>query len=122
MARAIGSIDDLGRPVVRVEIPGRDDLLAVVDTGFNRSLMLLAGQAAEFGFAPNAKTELVELGTGAKVEVRRASGLIRWLGREMRVDALISNVAPPLYRPDMARALIGTELLAECRLVVDFVD
>ena len=74
MAKVTGSVDDLGRPVVRVEVPGHDGFLAVIDTGFNRSLMLLAAEAAAMGFALREETETVELGTTARVEVRSGVG------------------------------------------------
>ena len=51
MAKVIGSIDDLGRPVIRIEVPDRGGFLAVVDTGFNRSLLLLMTEAQAMGFA-----------------------------------------------------------------------
>jgi hypothetical protein len=38
----------------------------------------------------------------------------------MVVEALISNEPPAVHRPDSARALIGTELLANCLLLIDF--
>jgi hypothetical protein len=66
------------------------------------------------------RTESVELGTSAHTEVRRGSGMIQWLGREILVEAFISNEPLAAHRPDMARALIGTELLAGCLLLVDF--
>ena len=40
----------------------------------------------------------------------------------IRIAAPISNEPPAVHRPDMARALIGTELLAGCLMLVDFVD
>ena len=120
MAKIIGSVDDLGRPIIRLEVPGRDGLVAVVDTGFNRSLLLLATDALSLGFAIKQKTEIVELGTTERVTVRRASGEIFWLGKKLRVEALISNEPTPVYRPDTARALIGTELLFGTLLLVDF--
>jgi predicted aspartyl protease len=120
LAKIIGSVDDLGRPIIRLEAPGRDGLAAVVDTGFNRSLLLLAADALALGFAIKQKTEIVELGTTERVSVRRASGEIFWLGRKLRVEALISNEPTPIYRPDTARALIGTELLSGTLLLVDF--
>jgi predicted aspartyl protease len=120
LAKVVGTVDDLGRPVVRIEVPGRDGFLAVVDTGFNRSLLLQAAEAVAMGFSIEERTESVELATTAKVDVRRAVGTIRWLDRRVAVDALISNEPLGTHRPDMARALTGTELLTGCLLLVDF--
>ncbi len=120
MAKIIGSVDELGRPVVRVEVPSHDSFLAVIDTGFNRSLMMQAAEAAAIGFDVSKRTQVVELSTTETVEVEQATGKIWWLDREVWVDALISNEPSIAYRPDTARALIGTELLADCLLLVDF--
>jgi hypothetical protein len=120
LAKIVGSVDDLGRPVVRVEVPGHDGFLAVVDTGFNRSLLLQPAQARELGFVISEETETVELGTTARADVRQSQGTIVWLGRELRIEAYISNEPPATHRPDTARALLDTELLADCLLLVDF--
>jgi hypothetical protein len=122
LAKIIGSVDDLGRPVVRVEVPGRDGLLAVVDTGFNRTLMLQHDEAITLGFEFTGLNEYVELGTTAISKVQRATGSIEWLGKIVSVDAFVSTEPPATYRPDTARALIGTELLRDCLLLVDFAE
>ena len=120
MAKLVGGVDELGRPIVRVDVPGHDGFLAVVDTGFNGSLMLQRSEATTQGFLGNKRLAVVELGTTAQVVVEKATGSISWLGRELRVEALISNQPAPIQRPDTARALLGTELLADCLLLVDF--
>ncbi len=120
MAKIIGSVDELGRPVVRIDVPGHDSLLAVVDTGFNRALMLQHDQAITLGFAFTGLNEYVELGTSSISKVERATGRIEWLGRAIAVDAFVSAEPPATHRPDTARALLGTELLQDCLLLVDF--
>jgi hypothetical protein len=120
LPKVIGSVDDLGRPIVRIEVPDRDGFLAVVDTGFNRSLLLLAMEAQAMGFAVTEDTETVELGTAMRTRVLRARGMIRWFDRNIEVEALVSDEPMPASRQDTARALAGTELLANCLLQVDF--
>jgi predicted aspartyl protease len=120
LPKIIGHIDDLGRPVIRIEVPGRDGFLAIVDTGFNRSLMLQASVAEAIGFVITEEAEIVELGTTARVEVRQGFGTMRWLDQDIRVEALISNEKLTVHRPDTARALIGAELLAQCLVLVDY--
>jgi predicted aspartyl protease len=121
LAKVIGSVDELGRPVVRIEVPDREGFLAVVDTGFNRSLLLLISEAQAMGFVVTEDAEIVELGTAVKTKVLRASGMVRWLDRTIQVEALVSDEPMPVSGRDTARALVGTELLANCRLLVDFV-
>jgi predicted aspartyl protease len=121
LAKVIGYVDDLGRPVVRIEVPGRDGFLVVVDTGFNRSLLMQASEVEAMGFTITENTVRVELGTTVGADVHRAVGTIFWLGRTMRVDVLVSNEpAIETHRVDTARALIGAELLTDCLLLVDY--
>jgi predicted aspartyl protease len=120
LAKVTGSIDELGRPVVRIEVPGRDGFLAVIDTGFNRSLLMQALEAEAMGFEITEEVADVELGTTLKVQVHRAIGSIRWLDRIIKVEALVANEELSVHRPDIARALIGTALLADCLLLLDF--
>jgi predicted aspartyl protease len=120
LGKIVGSVDDLGRPTVRIDVPGCDGFLAVVDTGFNRSLLLTAAEAIAMKFVIEVRTDTVELATTAQVLVRRATGTIRWLGRDTAVDALIADEPATVHRPDTARALIGAELLAKCLVLVDY--
>lgn len=106
--------------MVRVEVPGRDGFLAVIDTGFNRTLILEAAEASAMGLTITTELEIVELATTARVQVHRGIGKIWWLDQQMVVEALISNEPPAVHRPDSARALIGTELLTNCLLLIDF--
>ena len=96
MAKVIGSVDDLGRPVVRIEVPDRDGFLAVVDTGFKRSLLLLISEAQAMGFVVTEDAETVELGTAVKTKVLRARGMVRWLDRTIQVEALVSDEPMPV--------------------------
>jgi predicted aspartyl protease len=120
LAKITGSIDELGRPVVRIEVPGRDGFLAVVDTGFNRSLLMQSLEAEAMGFTITEEVAVVELGTTLRVQVHRAIGKIHWLDQIIQVDTLVANEELLVQRPDLARALIGTALLADCLLLVDF--
>lgn len=119
MAKITGSIDELGRPVIRIEVPNCDGFLGVVDTGFNRSLLMQALEAEAMGFKITEEVAVVELGTTLKVQVHRAIGNIYWLDQIIQVDALVANEELSVHRPDLARALIGTALLADCLLLVD---
>jgi predicted aspartyl protease len=120
LAKLAGGFDELGRPVVRIEVPNCDGFLAVVDTGFNRSLLMQALEAEAMGFKITEEVAVVELGTTLKVQVHRAVGKIHWLDQIIQVDALVANEELAVHRPDLARALIGTALLADCLLLVDF--
>lgn len=121
--KVVGTVDDLRRPIVRIEVPGREGFLAIVDTGFNGALLLMAAEAIAMGFEISDEIETVELGTSARTSVRRGLGTVQWLGRSITVNAFISTEPIAInIRPDVARALIGTELMAGCLLLVDFPD
>ena len=89
-----------------------------MDTGFNGALLLMATEALAMGFTISDEIETVELGTSAHTSVRR--GQVRWLGRTINIHAYVSTEPPAASRPDIPRALIGTELLTGCLLLVDF--
>ena len=91
-----------------------------MDTGFNGALLLMATEALAMGFTISDEIETVELGTSAHTSVRRGQATIRWLGRTINIHAYVSTEPPAASRPDIARALIGTELLTGCLLLVDF--
>jgi predicted aspartyl protease len=120
LANLIGNVDDRGRPVVRIEVPGHDELLAVVDTGFNRSLFLMADQALVLGFTVLEREETVELGTTERTNVHVAIGHILWFGATVKVEALVAKDGRRRIDPDAPRALIGTKLLAGCHVLIDF--
>ena len=106
MAKLIGSVDHLGRPVVRVAIAGRDDeALGTVDTGFNLEVMMTAGDARVLGVTLLEDAEDVELGHGERVLVRLGRLRLNWLGRERDVTVLVADATataePELEPPTM---------------------
>jgi hypothetical protein len=47
-----GSVDDLKRPLIRLELPGfSDPLVAFIDTGFNGSMIVDEAQAGKAGIS-----------------------------------------------------------------------
>ena len=90
MAQVIGSVDERGRPVVRIE--GRQEsVLVIVDTGFNGDLMTTRDAATLLGADPLRRETEVELGDGRTVRVYETRATIMWLDRERRVRVLVSD-------------------------------
>ncbi len=120
MAKLSGSIDQLGRPLVRIGLPrGADDLLAMVDTGFNGDLMMSGFIARQLKVTVNDARVHVELGTGQIEAVRNGTLDITWMGLERRAKVLVSeHWQPP--KPDVPVAMIGTRLLRPHLLTIDF--
>ena len=120
MAKLVGSIDDLGRPLVRLRLPrGLDDLLAIVDPGFNGELMMSLAVAQSLGLTLDDDLVPIELGTGAIERVYTCQLDVLWLEQDLRVRVLVSR-SWPAPKPDAPVALIGTALLRRHLLLVDF--
>ena len=117
MARLIGSVDDRGRPLVR--IPGQaDDLLLTVDTGFNGDLFLSRFGAQMLGVAQTGRATTVELGYGSTAFVEAARVTIPWLSEYRPIRVLITDVWKPTT--DDVVGLLGTGMLSPHRLMIDF--
>ena len=119
MAKVIGSIDQRGRPVIRVE--GKlESILVVVDTGFNGDLLLAREAARLLEVDPVSKETEIELGDGRTVVVNKARATITWLEQARRVRVLVSN--DWITTGDAPVGLLGTDLLAPHLLLIDFAD
>ena len=119
MAKVIGSIDQRGRPVIRVE--GKlESTLVVVDTGFNGDLLLAREAARLLEVDPVSKETEIELGDGRTVVVNKARATITWLEQARRVRVLVSN--DWITTGDAPVGLLGTDLLAPHLLLIDFAD
>jgi predicted aspartyl protease len=122
-----GSVDDLNRPLVRIETPGfADPLVAFVDTGFNGTLLVDERQAARLGFsvAKDSITQ-VRLASQRKENFLLGQGSFIWLGERKTILAHVLIEAQGERRARNARKteeeiLIGTGLLSDCRLEIDF--
>ncbi len=117
MARLIGSVDDRGRPLVRLS-GEHDDLLLTVDTGFNGDLFVSRFGAQMLGLTPTGRATAVELGDGSTAFVEAARITLVWLGESRPIRVLVTNIwKPPV---DDVVGLLGTGLLSPHRLVIDF--
>jgi predicted aspartyl protease len=122
-----GSVDDRKRPLVRIELPGFiDPLVAFVDTGFNGALLIDQRQAARLGFSvAKDSIEPVRLANQRNEDFRLGQGSFLWLGERRTIVAYVLIETQGERRARNARKteeeiLIGTELLADCRLEIDF--
>jgi hypothetical protein len=77
-----GSVDDLKRPLVRIETPGfTDPLVAFIDTGFNGALLLDESQAARLGFSvARDSIRPVQLASQRDEDFLLGEGSFIWLG------------------------------------------
>jgi clan AA aspartic protease len=100
-------------PTVGLEVIGVRGpvaIKAVIDTGFDGELCLPTKLAVTLGLVLVGK-QAVELADGSHKWELVFSGSVRFLGRRRKVS---------IYLTDSEDALLGTRLLADCRLTIDF--
>src|SRR3990167_3352815 len=120
-----GSVDNLGRACVRIEAPGDHSLILQVDTGINRKLVvnrhaLYRLGAGNFDLDANDYSE-VQLADLTKAQVLLAVVQVIWFGEIILIDTLVTTHVPSRPPGDKDPVgLIGTELLADCKLRIDF--
>lgn len=122
-----GAVDDLGRPFVKIDLPGfSEPLTAFIDTGFNGAMIGDEYQAERFGFQIHRQQEVIA--TLASQQTERfllSRGRINWLGAELYISAFV------ILESDEARVqrrrrkrheeiVLGVELLLGCKLEIDF--
>lgn len=99
--------------MVEIEIigsRGRHKCEALVDTGFSGFVTLNRDIAARLGLELTG-IEPIDLADGQHLDAYAVDGKVAFLGRT-------SNVSIMLSASDVA--LIGTELLGDCELMIDF--
>jgi len=122
-----GSIDDWNRPLVRIAAPGFfDPLVAFIDTGFNGATIVDEIQASRLGFdVANKWYARVGLASLREEHFQLCRGTFPWFGEQVPITAFVLEETPEQRRARTARkteeeVLIGTELLLDCRLELDF--
>ncbi len=121
-----GSIDDLRRPLVRVEAPEFiDPLVAFIDTGFNGAIIIDAAQAARLSFRITRQEINARLASQRDEQFLLARGQFPWFGKQVPITAFVLIETPRAQAARRAQkreeeVLIGTELLAGCRVELDF--
>ena len=122
LSKVTGRVDRLGRPVVRIEIPGGESFLALIDTGFNGELMVAKVDAQMLGLTITTKVADVTVAGDLVQSVLEGIGSIRWLDVTRRVEIHISTAVPHRTMDDDPIAMIGTRLLSPHLLLIDFVQ
>ena len=112
-----GSLREDGQAVVEMEVVCRDGsshaVSAGIDTGFNGQASLSRGMLNELDLPLTYEgTVEVELASGALVEEDVYSGTIRFAGRELVAEIILT---------DAVDTFIGTGLLTEKVLLINFV-
>ncbi len=125
MPELIGSLDSRRRPLVRVPVSGKDDLLAIIDTAFTGELLVDDDVARSWGVVVLDVEAQIEMGDGSRRDVKQGLLTVVWFGRErdatVQVVGRSANDSPRRPRQDGEPvALLGTELIAPGILNVNF--
>src|SRR3989344_7968205 len=116
-----GSVDNLGRAYIRVEAPGDHSVILQIDTGVNRKLVVnrhaiyrLGGHNIDIDGSSLSKVQLADL---RETLVLQAIVQFVWFGKLELIDTLVTDYVPKRPPGDKDPVgLIGTELLADCKL------
>lgn len=99
-------------PMTEVQVSGNKGnctIKAIVDTGFEGFLCIPVDIAVALGLELSGET-LFEFADGSQKKELTFKGFVNFLGKRRKVDISLTK----------GEALVGTELLAECRLLIDF--
>lgn len=108
-----GFVDPYGHPLVEVEVSGlkrEEKTLALVDSGFDGELCLPIEVAIPLGLEL-CGMESIELADGSVKNELLFSGTIQWEGKWRDVKVWLTSAG---------QALIGTELMLDRLLTIDF--
>ena len=110
-----GYISNKGEPVINIMVKGlrtRTEIEVIIDTGFNGYLCLPTEIAVQLGLELCA-VEKYELADGTIKRANVFMGSIIWFNEEEKSNIILT---------DSGQALIGTSLLQDKRLKIDFMN
>ena len=100
-------------PTTTLEVIGLQsstEITAIIDTGFQGDLLLPISQAKTLGLVLSGYAPAI-LADGSRTSQMVFAGSVRFLGKIRQAEIFVA---------DTDAALVGTELLSDCQLVVDF--
>jgi clan AA aspartic protease len=103
------------KPLARIEVIGSRTSLhlsAIIDTGFDGDLSVPTDIAIALGLELRTKRKYT-LADGSVHSELAFAGKVRFLGEDREIEILLTDLDVPL---------IGTALLEDCRLTVDFAN
>ena len=112
MPQESGSVNELREAIVEIRFAEGETFECVLDTGFDGALVLPASIIERLNL-PIVARLVFELVSGAQMAASVALGEIEWLGELRKVEVILS---------ESNDALIGTEMFAGAKLVIDYAD
>jgi clan AA aspartic protease len=111
MAQEIGQVNDDLEPLIRLQFLTGATIECLVDTGFNGGLMLPEEFVQESNLPFVGEQTFRVAGQRELYLARTALAGIVWLGDEFDIEVAVSETG---------FALIGAELMIDCRLEIDY--
>ncbi|MEK7659567.1 MAG: hypothetical protein AAB338_02890 [Patescibacteria group bacterium] len=112
-----GWIDDHGQPIMQLQLLGLEDpVVALIDTGFNGELIIYEEHAHQAHLRIKPKASDITLADGSRAEFLISEGVIEWFGESRQTTIFVI----PGPAPQKGRWQIGTQLLRDCRLEINF--
>lgn len=110
-----GFVDDQLRAMIRIPVSAsregpRSEVIAWIDTAFNGGLVVPRTQIAQLALVKESSAEAV-LADGKLVELETFKCFLEWFGSTYETQVVANDGMFPL---------IGTMLLAELRLTIDY--
>lgn len=114
--------DHLLRALTRIESPTTHSFLAMIDTGFNRELLMSRSMALDLGLKvsdPHQSNDTA-VRAGGRVPLSYAKTTIHWLGEQRGVLVLVIADDATIKYDGSDVALLGAQLLLDCQVVFDY--
>lgn len=113
MAQQIqGVVNDAMEAVVILTLVNGAEIACLVDTGFDGAVVLPRPFVEEHHLPSEGGEWFRVVGRKKPVKAKKVTVGLRWLGQDFDVSGVVN---------EEGLALIGTELLVDCRLTVDYV-
>jgi predicted aspartyl protease len=117
----VGSVDHYLRPILRLKFAGQEDeLIALIDTGFNGQLLMSQTLALRLNVQVNEFEDVVTLADGSLVAARQGHVTVEWFGKARNVHVQITPTHAKQRVSEGDFVLLGTRLIAPDNLEIQF--
>jgi hypothetical protein len=122
----VGHYSDTGLPLIELPLHVRDetflDLLVIIDSGFNRTLVLNESAAKAANLPPSQRfDQTLYTADGSPWPARITTGYVKWLGSLRQIDVLVVEDDPgraQRNRREPERGFLGMDLLRGTNLLL----
>ena len=113
MAQETGVVNEKLEAIIALSLVNGAQLDCIIDTGFDGTIMLPRSFVDEFGLTSEGSELFQSVSDEAPFIAEKVTVGVNWLGQQFDASGVVSETG---------FALIGTELLIDCRLMIDYVN